>query len=183
MIVITVPHAVCIGDNNDHSCDSIAPQVANMFHEKLGRVPHTVLYGNINRDTIDLNRKVSRDTDFRRMVRSYYDQAKVLFDVHSFPPDDPGPYEGIDIAIATEHDPEEEYLCPLSDHLYEEGIKNHVVGGITGDIIQEAKENDIQAFLFEFREGLTNDDLEDIVEKIVEYFVPNEDDEDYGDSP
>ncbi len=172
MIVITVPHAACLESNADHNCDELAPMVARIFSEEIHDVPFSMLLGNINRNVCDLNREESRDTDFRKMLRRYFEvEPGFLFDIHSFPADDPGEYEGVDVAIATNEADMEEYLCPLSDFLYSQGINNHVVAGITGDIIEEAKEYDIESYLFEFNEALSEDEIRPIVKAIVAYFV------------
>ena len=172
MMVITVPHASGLGHNEDHNWDEIAPTVANIFHEELGDVPHVVLLGNINRNYCDLNREESRDTDFRKIVRSYLDiEPEILFDIHSFPSDDPDEYEGMDVAIATNSKDAEEYLTPLSEYLNECGFENHVVTMIDADIIDEAKEYDIESYLFEFNEDLDEDEIRRIVRTIVSYFV------------
>jgi len=94
MIVITVPHAkphVEVSRDeiglpyNDvaHWCDWLAEPGARLLHQKVAG--SVLLIGDINRTTSDLNRKESRDTEFRKNLGKVLKNADVNFlvDMHS----------------------------------------------------------------------------------------------------
>ena len=95
MIVITVPHAASLRDvpRNDigiplkptaHYTDWLAEPAARMLHAKL---PGSILIvGDVDRRISDLNRRESRETDFRKKVGKIVANANepvLLLDVHS----------------------------------------------------------------------------------------------------
>jgi len=94
-IILTVPHALCIYDNKNHTCDATAKKLAYKLMSKLGgKITNniTTVIGNINRSKIDLNRIQSRKTEFRKIIVKIIKtwekkKLKVIFviDCHSFP--------------------------------------------------------------------------------------------------
>lgn len=103
LIILTTPHEVCKG--TDHDCDkyaiSLAEQLNKSLPEKNNEREISLFHGDINRNTIDLNRFPGRFTEFRHNVRmkvisqlnklmeidkTATDKNKIIFiiDCHSF---------------------------------------------------------------------------------------------------
>ncbi|XWV25279.1 putative ORFan [Tupanvirus deep ocean] len=104
LIILSLPHFICEDDSNEnHSCDTSAEKIANKLLPTLSN-DHRYVYmykGNINRNTMDLNRKMSYNTTFRKAIRNRIKmkireiistiqespESKILYliDCHSFP--------------------------------------------------------------------------------------------------
>jgi hypothetical protein len=95
-VILTTPHEVC-AEPKDHNCDLYANKLAKNLSDNLNKNNiMTLFHGNINRQTLDLNRVASYYSDFRYELRSkVYDiinnaDSKVMtilyvLDCHSFP--------------------------------------------------------------------------------------------------
>lgn len=100
-VLITSPHNLCPITKN-RACDYAAGFAAQLLTEVMGLYTdylNRVLYfpGNEFRSSYDLNRKNSRNTKFRKNIRTILQQLKqnnimrriiprtILFDIHSFP--------------------------------------------------------------------------------------------------
>lgn len=172
-IIITVPHNVCVpGEEIDHNCDLIAGWVGDKIDKALGQYPHIIFYGDINRHNNDLNRPRSRDTtNFRILLRKQLKkQPLLLLDIHSFSKETEK-YKGADVAIGTDRHNIEGYLKDLADYLYDQGYNSFVVSDLEADIIKEAKEYGIPAFLLEFNEEIPKKTHSKIIKLLIEYFL------------
>jgi len=172
--LITVPHCVCNSDSHiSHSCDFVAEDAAKQMYHYFGDIKPIMIYADVNRDTVDYNRQHARDSEFRQIVR---DQINIvdpycLIDVHSFPEDAPGEFEGAEVAIGTNQPVIEPYLKDVVYYLSRLGIKTLAVGPIICDIVTEIKEYGIDSYLFEFNESLDINRMSWIVEHIVDYMM------------
>lgn len=172
-ILISVPHNMC-DDNHDageHTCDTIAEGIADYITELLSDrdIPYVLIYGDINRETMDLNRVGSRDSEFRKDLRDEFrDKPHCLLDVHSFPEGDKD-FQDVDIAIGTDRNVIEPHLKDLADYLHSEEIDTIAIGKLEADIVKEAKEHGITAYLLEFNEGLDEDYQREIAENIIDF--------------
>lgn len=91
-IIITVPHAKhpTAAGASPRSYDTAAARVATTIAQLATRGTVEVLYGDINRLEVDLNRREARETaDFRKKLRERIAVGDVSFvlDVHSYPPE------------------------------------------------------------------------------------------------
>jgi hypothetical protein len=156
MIIVTVPHNVCRpGVDVDHNGDIIEGEVGEMVDKALGSYPHIIFYGDVNRNDCDLNRAESRfNTQFRRLLRQELKKyPALLLDIHSFSKDSEK-YKGSDVALGTDRWAIEKYNKEMADCLYSDGFRTFVVNNLEGDIIKEAKEYGVPAYLFEFNESV-----------------------------
>lgn len=89
MSVITVPHAYCTLLIKHRHCDRVALTAAIEITKQLTKkhVPFELFISNRLRSEVDMNRRVSRSTEFREQITSYLTKHKPLFhlDVHSYP--------------------------------------------------------------------------------------------------
>jgi hypothetical protein len=105
-IILTIPHETCV--EKTKFCDLAALKLANQLEISLANQNRIieVFHGDINRQTVDLNRKYSRETRFRNTVRLYLleyiknliqnktdyniteEKIVYLIDCHSFTPGD-----------------------------------------------------------------------------------------------
>ena len=79
--MLTVPHSVCKSEIRD--CDRTAHEAAIYLHSFLPG--SEILESDKLRKEMDLNRKESRDSPFRKSLNNKINNYKYLLDVHSFP--------------------------------------------------------------------------------------------------
>jgi len=156
--VITVPHATCIDTPHHrimHTCDYIASAVANDLANNLMCGKSKVFYGDINRSVVDLNRRESRNTEFRKIVRKHFKDEVIVVDIHSYPPYSFN-YGDYDIALISSN---EKIKKTLKSELERNGYK---VGTFEpsniDDILTEASEHGItDSVLIEVNEKYKGD--------------------------
>lgn len=142
------------------------------FDRLLNTIPHKVLYADVNRDYLDLNREVSRDSPFRQELRDLLVKHPLfILDIHSFPADQPGEFKDSDVALGSENYELEPYLIDMVDYLHDKDINAIAVGNIICDIVVEAKTYDIPSYLIEFNEGVDREKREQIIGWIIEYLM------------
>jgi len=96
-LLISVPHAY----GEEHSRDKNVSIIGlNLYYElqRKGFEDTDIVFGNIPRDIVDLNRADSRATDFRQLVDEKIEDADYVIDLHTFPYQD-AKYGKYDIAI------------------------------------------------------------------------------------
>lgn len=172
--IITIPHADCSGKAEGHRCDFSAERFGDLVYDVfLERgIPASIFRGDVPRDVIDLNRRASRRTRFRRALRKELKQAgfnDVLLDIHSFP-GDIFPFEVYFLDIA-EIGMDDAFNGFLRNELKKEGIKVSVVekGSLDNDIVIEAMLDHglSDASLIEINENLDVERLKIIAIKLV----------------
>lgn len=170
-VILTVPHAKCPETNEsllNHSCDILSEKFGKLLHKKITCTKSKLFIGDINRDVIDLNRKESRNTSFRRNVRNNMTAKSILIDVHSNEPDS-YKFGKYDVSLISDDDELKNNIYgALTQSGYKVGLFNvHPID----DILIEAKEKGIEkSILVEINEKHRNNPviLEDIADKIAE---------------
>jgi hypothetical protein len=115
-ILLTVPHARCNYESKEHTCDNMALESALNLTEHLFPNKYAIIFpGNINRIAIDLNRKESRNTIFRKWVRKISLLVKQVYDIHSFP---------INSWVHKQNNHNNEYKCPYENPVLTNNIQN-----------------------------------------------------------
>jgi len=161
-VIITAPHAQCNNNNPIRNCDILAKNAANILYSYI-KCQKCLLIGNRYRSDIDLNRPVSRQTDFRLKLTSTItnimkDNYRPIFllDVHSFPTEIYGNYEVIILDNTKYPDSNNTYTYRLCSILHEAGIICTKYQGIPqNDIVAEGNYYHLLAPLIEFHETLT----------------------------
>lgn len=172
-IVITVPHSHCF-TTKTRICDKLAFKAAQLLEKKLK--PYKIFYANYYREDTDLNREEARNTKFRKALKPILEDCRksrkkcLLFDIHSFP-------EG-SITIEGAKEPDVYFIKSFYDnllctYLYEYLKKFNINtalfdGPAENDILLEAAYNKIPGVIIEFKESLSDINLEKIVNIIVE---------------
>jgi len=92
-VIVTVPHAACPHQSDPRRCDRVSEQVARMLVGVLEQQScQTILHINdsVQRSVVDMNRKVSRTTEWRKQLRALFETEQIVYhiDVHSFISDD-----------------------------------------------------------------------------------------------
>ncbi len=91
-VIITAPHSACRKTALRRDCDRRAAQAARLLYDALTRVCDdvTLFLSDTHRDTLDLNRAESRDTEWWRRLREVIVEKAsngpvFVCDMHSFP--------------------------------------------------------------------------------------------------
>jgi hypothetical protein len=89
-LVISVPHGACEANAPVRMCDTKAFTAAQLFHQKLILKTdpaniHFLPNRDVHREKLDMNRIVSRESDYRNTLRTKMADVTWLFDFHSFP--------------------------------------------------------------------------------------------------
>jgi hypothetical protein len=180
--VITVPHYTCI-KTVYHLCDTKAYDMAKRIRDKLAEygINTIILLGDINRSIIDLNRKESRNTEFRKVLRrevkeriSQNPQRKVfLIDCHSFDRgfktrDNPDPQ----FVILYDTGCEMQYIHKLYTNMKDAGIRVNLLEGLNNDIMDEFTcIHNVIPVLLEISEIHYTDDLINKISEIIKNWV------------
>jgi hypothetical protein len=138
-LILTVPHAVCLGDDmreNLHTCDYIAARSAAKLKMIFARMSNVrvigPLYGKVNRRTMDLNRIEARGSAFRsEIVRTIRDERRsgrnvVLLDIHSF--DSRAPWS-VEAVRNGKPEPDVVYMCSCVQSKPTKSVKRIPMGG------------------------------------------------------
>lgn len=192
-IILTIPHAKCIGNNENHTCDAYAKKLADALENKLTKITKNIhiFIGNINRSKIDLNRIQSRVTPFRRKVietaKKWLDSGiRELFviDCHSFPVNVSGIYTFGTNEISkpqvtilydqSTYNIDKKYADLLEKKFRDIGLKSTELKGIHNDIIDQfiqLKSNytKIIPLLVEIREDLDKTQIDNVTTAILSW--------------
>lgn len=187
-IIITTPHEKCMTKTNEHHlCDTYAIKLANNIIPNITKKHRSikVYHGDINRSIIDLNRIISRNTEFRKSISNnvkYYltnDNANtkniIIIDCHSFPNDSKSfnnmRIKNPDICILFDKCLDLIYVEELTDLFKENDIIAIKLIGIHNDIIDEFRNyNNVISVLCEVNEGIDNNKL-DIIGKVFDIWI------------
>jgi len=169
--ILTVPHG--FRPTDDIIAYDVGKRVAKILREMGYRIAFH--YNMRPREKIDMNRRVSKNTQFRRAIRkSIARGAKLLFDCHSFCPQ----------TTQMDWSPNEILLVLMPDssdiHSAKYFIRKYASYGVmcksveTGrvnDIIIEAFDNNIPAVLVEHNEAIDVDEITEIDARIISQFI------------
>jgi len=180
---VTVPHAACPPASDrpawaatgEHACDLCGPRSGRRLAEalrprwRLGQV--RLIEADVPRTTLDMNRRPSRGSAWRRGVADVLSGGSVacLIDAHSYPREY-APFFGCDVVLYTET---ERAVARWQSELalaVEAGGRlrcGMVANPDTTDLIQDAHERGVPAVLIEFSEGLDEPSLRDACERIA----------------
>jgi hypothetical protein len=176
-IIISVPHATGLpveGASRMKGHDYIAEEMAKRLAERL-RVPEgQVIFGDVPRDIIDLNRERARwKTEFRQAVRELIKRDPrntIHLDVHSFRQNSKV-YRDNDIAIVTTEKRARPYETELRDRIIAAGLRCKIYTEMLMDVVPEGRELGVSvSYLIEFNEGAdaaTKDRFADIVAEFI----------------
>ncbi len=180
-VIITASHSLC-RNKRDNLCDRKTFEIAKKLEDKIQsttNVVPTVYLSNVFRDIIDLNRIESRKTTWRNQIKEDITKALIndnvkhiiVFDIHSFPN---GFGFGTSLVILNNLLSKKEgsrlYNNLIDDNV--PGIKM-LIGSDKNDIQLELEHMDqhysknIDTFLLEFSDNLTESQLQKILNVIV----------------
>jgi len=165
-IIITVPHSLCLHTYRD--CDMLAKKAGTLLYKGLKEKHNTIImFSNVHRTKLDLNREESRQSSFREELRILLkeENVKMLLDVHSFPNRSlPGEITFLVFNVNN-------FVYRLTTWLLQNNIDvNIVTASKVNDIILEAEHNNIKQLLIEFNESLTDERLKFIIDKMIQIF-------------
>lgn len=180
-IVITAPHAACVPVSHlldqGHYCDLAAERASLCLAQHLKKVKLFINSDVPRTRQNDMNRQVSRNTEFRKKILDYATENKdniaFVLDVHSFPPTDRhyGPWE---LVVLDDFFPVATYTLDFVRAMRREKIVTVGMHGKTNDIhFQMRRDVGLQSFLVEFKEGLSTQRLENVICPAVATWLSN----------
>lgn len=182
-ILLTVPHAICPGndendENDEHPCDFKAEEMALILKDNLEFKGHQVNLelGDTLRAICDLNRKRCRKTKFRQRIREEFldsndsNNRNLLLDVHSYPDSDET-YGQFEFVILDAQILKSEISYYLWIYLLSKGINVGLLQGKDNDIQDESREFGFATVLLEFNEDLPLSRNKYIIKMISEFFI------------
>jgi hypothetical protein len=171
-IIITAPHAYCFETRKyKHSCDYASGSSAEVIFNNLKTNNKFLNINTIPRYDGDMNRKESRRTNYRKIIRDEFKNTNYLFDIHSFPRMMDQKQFMNDVYIIDDDYPPTELSSDMNKYLQRLGYQcNLYRGSGVNDITNEAKENGLQAILIEICEDLSNKDIFELCLEIS-YFI------------
>jgi len=167
MILITAPHSFC-EPSEKRMCDKLAHKAAIYLYRNFDN--SRLILSDKPRYEIDFNRKESRDTKFRKIVKylNHSGSISLLLDIHSFPPTDSSFKEEI-VLLPLKY--VNSHSQNLSEFLKKRGITVQIfVGSFKNDITLKTNEVGIPNMLIEFRENLTDKRLNYITKAISSFY-------------
>lgn len=172
IVIITVPHSECL-DREDlifkiRTCDYRAEQAAKILYHQLiqNGIKSEILIGDITRIKIDLNRKESRNTQFRTQlaskIKQYISEDYDVFviDMHSFPSND--------FCIYFISFPQVSQFAHLAAQKLERFTTIPIYKGQNNDIIEQAYDLGATSILIE-----VNEDKNKLSDKLLTTILAN----------
>lgn len=153
----------------NHSCDYSASIAADKIFSKIKTPNKLIIKSNVPRSIYDMNRIQSRETDFRRRIRSRFPEINLLFDIHSFPFSQDYPLFHNEVFIIDDTPGFTELSRRIFDILKRSGFKCElVIGSGVNDITNEAKNNGINSILIECNEDLQDRRMNELTSVIAD---------------
>lgn len=152
MIIVTVPHSLCLSDTLGRNCDTLSLLASYNLVDKLTakRLPVVYLPGNYHRSEVDLNRIYSRHTDYRQRLSSLLYSCSLLIDIHSFERNGFG--SDVDLVIL-DNEPGTQYGIRLYNILKQKNVSvDYILGADYNDITQQGRQNGVPSILIEYGE-------------------------------
>lgn len=178
-IVITSPHAFCTDFILYRHCDRVskyaALSLAQSFQTTNKTFRPSVHIAKRLRSENDYNRHQTRQTRYRKHLKQVFEEESnadtVLFDVHSFPFVSQNETPNVHLYFLTNpvSADENRFLFFLNEFLRKHNVPTTVLqGSIANDIVVEASEYIRYTVLIEFRESLTENEIDRINNFIVQ---------------
>jgi len=175
-IILSAPHALCRSESDKilHFCDVVAGDVARDLQKRLTDTGHKVMLhiGDINREEMDLNRSVSRNTEFRKKLEADFSKADCLLDVHSSPRNRITWNEDLVILKwKTKEADNRKYTNDLLKKLVDQDLDVSITyAQAEDDIVDQATHAGLPAMLVEFSELTFADDAKWFMEQFTKGF-------------
>jgi DNA-binding LacI/PurR family transcriptional regulator len=175
-IILSVPHAHCRSESDKilHFCDVVAGDAARELQKRLTDAGHEVMLhiGDINREEMDLNRSVSRNTEFRKKLEADFSKADFLLDVHStFRSRITWEEDLVILKWKTNEADNRKYTYDLLKKLVDQDLSAAIVyARAEDDIVDQATHAGLPAVLVEFSELTFADDANWLMEQFVKGF-------------
>jgi hypothetical protein len=183
-ILLTVPHAKCkpgFDPTYNHLCDFAAPQWATILKRAFEEenIEVDVIWGDIPRDKLDLNRIQGNDTMFHKKIRTFLSTHSDIFliDCHSYPIGhalDTYPYALLCNAITDNTIKKSAQFRTIMKDVIRNTKNSLQKSGITintdsvNHILNVADEFNTPAVLIEMSPKTTYDDMKKLAKNIVE---------------
>jgi len=154
-LILTTPHSFCPAIN----CDETSLFSARLIARYL-KIPHKIFEGDVPRQECDLNRIQCRNTSYRKDIKELALRKRgnvFVLDVHSFVDPFgawgvPGDMEIVIIDDRFTHDK----ALDLATFLEDDGINATHIQGANNDIQDEMHSLNIDSFLIEFSDLLSD---------------------------
>jgi predicted N-formylglutamate amidohydrolase len=188
-IILTVPHAQgCDSATSRHPCDALAEGLARYLQQscKNAAIESEVLVGVTPRANLDLNRKESRNTEYRKQIneRIQYHQQRGdvvwVIDCHSFPQDYQWTaQQTTDFVILDTwlNNRPTAYVTTLTNFLQKRKVHVTQLRGAlpeddeTNDIMDTSRQLGAYSFLLEVKEGLETSTLQKMSVSLVAWLL------------
>ena len=82
-VLISCPHGMCDRNAKQRECDIVSHNAATILNSLIHNSHY--LQPDILRKNIDLNRKIGRNTSYRKLLNQKLSHSSLVVDVHSFP--------------------------------------------------------------------------------------------------
>lgn len=170
-LIITAPHSLCFITSPYRNCDTAAFLASHRLIDQLADFPNipTIKYfpSNHHRSEVDLNRAISRQTDYRKNISENLSNAVLLIDVHSFNRKGFGP--DVDVVVL-DNVPSTWYGKKLYDLMKNHNISvAYISGSEVNDITEEARHRGIPAILIEYGEFIPQGTIDQINNSVIEW--------------
>lgn len=175
-IILSAPHAHCRSESDKilHFCDVVAGDAARALQKRLTDAGHEVMLhiGDINREEMDLNRSVSRNTEFRKKLEADFSKADALLDIHSSPRNRITWNEDLVILKwKTQEADNRKYTYALLKQLVGQDLDVSIAyARAEDDIVDQATHAGLPAVLVEFSELTFADDPNWLMDQFVKGF-------------
>jgi hypothetical protein len=162
-ILFTVPHSICRSTIRD--CDTVALKACNYLKQYFPYANSII--SNTYRYDMDLNRIESINSSFHtqyvKILKSFNNNG-LLLDIHSFPNDSSLDTYNLDFYIIIENT--NTRMINLFK-IFDINFKYKILDGINNFIIEEANKYNIDSFIIEFNESLSNERLKFLCKNIA----------------
>ena len=161
-------------DKAVRDCDRVAEQAAKSLFSVLSKkIDTTLIVADMLRAQMDLNRIQSRQTGFRKCVRSKLPDIQLLLDIHSFPASTVWAGLGNLELVVLDNEPGVAVWTKLAADLKKRGVRAaYVRGSLENDIVLEARLAGVSSVLVEFNESLGKARLSELAVLLANLVLP-----------